>query len=99
MTMLTQNIRLRVGNTSTMTNRLINDEDIHPTDETIMTETSDHSRFHTVCKRVFRANPDYFPSAEYHGKTIYFCTESCLQAFLADPERFYCAHSQPASRK
>jgi YHS domain-containing protein len=52
-------------------------------------------RFHTVCKRVLRADPDYFPRAEYRGKTIYFCTESCLDAFLADPERFYCAHSRP----
>ncbi|MFL7870538.1 MAG: YHS domain-containing protein, partial [Anaerolineales bacterium] len=56
-------------------------------------------RFHTVCKRVFQADANYFPQVEYHGKTIYFCTESCLNAFLADPERFYCTHSQPASRR
>jgi YHS domain-containing protein len=52
-------------------------------------------RFHTVCKRVFKADPAYFPRAEYQGKLVYFCTDSCLNAFLADPERFYCAHSQP----
>ena len=57
------------------------------------------SRFHTVCKRVFIADPAYFPKVDYNGKTIYFCTESCLNAFLADPERFYCAHGQPGSRK
>lgn len=56
-------------------------------------------RFHTVCKRVFHADPVYFPQAEYQGNVVYFCTETCLEAFLADPERFYCAHSQPASRK
>jgi len=56
-------------------------------------------RFHTVCKRVFHADPAYFPQAKYQGKTIYFCTETCLEAFLADPKRFYCAHSKPGSRK
>jgi len=56
-------------------------------------------RFHTVCKRVIYADPQYFPRAEYRGRTVTFCTESCLNAFLADPERFYCTHSQPASRK
>jgi len=61
--------------------------------------TKGEYRFHTVCKRVFHADPTYFPQAEHNGKTIYFCTESCLDAFRADPERFYCAHSVPASRK
>ena len=56
-------------------------------------------RFHTVCKRVFHADSSYFPRAEYRGKFVYFCTETCLEAFLADPERFYCAHSKPGSRK
>jgi YHS domain-containing protein len=55
-------------------------------------------RFHTICKRVFSADPAYFPRAEYRGKTIYFCTESCLDAFLADPERFYSAHSRSRKR-
>jgi len=52
-------------------------------------------RFHTLCKRVITADPAYFPRAEYRGKLIYFCTESCFNAFLADPESFYYAHSQP----
>jgi YHS domain-containing protein len=52
-------------------------------------------RFHTVCKRVLTADPAYFPKAEYHGKIVTFCTNSCLNAFLADPERFYRAHSRP----
>jgi YHS domain-containing protein len=62
-------------------------------------QLNQEQRFHTVCKRVFKADPSYFPQAEYHGKKIYFCTESCLNAFLADPERFYCAHSQPISKR
>jgi len=49
-------------------------------------------RFHTVCKRVFQADPAYFPKAEYRGRTVYFCTESCLGAFLADPDVFFKAH-------
>jgi YHS domain-containing protein len=56
-------------------------------------------RFHTVCKRVFNADLTYFPHAEYHNKTVYFCTGACLNAFLADPERFYCAHSRPSKQK
>jgi len=94
-----QKLRPQAGNTPTLSNRLISDEGILSTVETNITETSATKRFHTLCKRVFRADSNYFPSAEYRGKTIYFCTETCLDAFLADPERFYCAHSQPASRK
>jgi YHS domain-containing protein len=94
-----QKLRPQAGNTPTLSNRLISGEGILSTDETNITETSATKRFHTLCKRVFRTDSNYFPSAEYRGKTIYFCTETCLDAFLADPERFYCAHSQPASRK
>jgi YHS domain-containing protein len=54
--------------------------------------------FYTVCKRVISADPAYSPRTEYRGKTIYFCTESCLDAFVADPERFYFAHSRPRKR-
>jgi YHS domain-containing protein len=56
--------------------------------------------FKTVCRRVFRnTDPRYFPQAQYRGQTIYFCTESCLNAFLADPEPFYKAHSKSANRQ
>jgi YHS domain-containing protein len=49
--------------------------------------------FVALCGRIFiNADPQYFPRAEYRGRTIYFCTDSCLGAFLADPERFYKAH-------
>ena len=47
----------------------------------------------TVCHRVMTVDSNWYPHAEYRGQTIYFCTEFCLEAFLADPERFYMAHS------
>jgi len=50
-------------------------------------------QFVTLCGRIFRdTDATYFPRAEYRGRTLYFCTESCLGAFLADPELFYKAH-------
>lgn len=52
-----------------------------------------YPRFVTLCGRIFRdTDPAYFPRMEHHGRTIYLCTESCLGAFLADPEVFYKAH-------
>jgi YHS domain-containing protein len=50
-------------------------------------------RFVTLCGRIFRdTDPAYFPRVEYRGRTIYLCTESCLGAFLADPDVFYKVH-------
>jgi YHS domain-containing protein len=47
-----------------------------------------------VCGRVMTiAAENYYP-AEYQGRIIYFCTEFCLEAFRADPDRFYSAHSR-----
>lgn len=37
--------------------------------------------------------PENYYRAEYQGRTIYFCTEFCLESFNADPDRFYKAHS------
>ena len=48
----------------------------------------------TVCHRAMTAPPESYYLAEYRGRTIYFCTEFCLEAFNADPERFYNAHSR-----
>jgi YHS domain-containing protein len=57
------------------------------------------TRFVTLCGRIFRnTDPQYFPSAEYRGRTLYFCTDSCLAAFQADPERFYSAHRKSNHR-
>ncbi len=48
-----------------------------------------------VCGRTTRGDPVYFPAASFRGRIIYFCTESCLGAFRADPDRFYAAHRKP----
>ena len=48
----------------------------------------------TVCRRTITGDPAYYPRAEFHGRTIYFCTETCQSVFLSDPERFYAAHSK-----
>jgi YHS domain-containing protein len=50
-------------------------------------------RFVALCGRMFHdTDSAYFPRAQYRGRTIYFCTESCLGAFLADPDIFYKVH-------
>ncbi len=46
----------------------------------------------TVCHRTITGDPAYYPKAEFHGRTIFFCTEICQSVFLSDPERFYVAH-------
>jgi YHS domain-containing protein len=48
----------------------------------------------TVCHRTISGKPVFYPQAEFHGRTFYFCTETCQSVFLSDPERFYAAHSK-----
>jgi len=48
----------------------------------------------TVCHRTLTGDPAFYPQAEFHGLTIYFCTETCQSVFLSDPERFHAAHSK-----
>ena len=50
-----------------------------------------------VCGRRITSNLEGQPSALYQGRTIYFCTEFCLEAFRRDPDRFYLAHSKKRS--
>jgi YHS domain-containing protein len=60
---------------------------------TITSRQKNRHRFVILCGRIFRdADPAYYPRAEYRGRTIYLCTESCLGAFLADPDIFYRVH-------
>jgi YHS domain-containing protein len=57
-------------------------------------------QFVTLCGRIFRdTDPAYFPRAEYRGRTILLCTESCLGAFLADPDIFYKVHRNSEKNK
>lgn len=60
--------------------------------ETADTEKRTHPSFVALCGRVFHSDPEFFPQAEYRGETIYLCTETCLGAFLSDPDRFVIAH-------
>jgi YHS domain-containing protein len=63
-------------------------------------EQKKHPRFFTLCGRIFRdADPAYFPRMEYRGRTIYLCTQSCLDAFRADPDAFYRAHRNSEKEK
>ncbi|MCX6065978.1 MAG: YHS domain-containing protein [Chloroflexi bacterium] len=64
-----------------------------PDDETSHTQVPNPVQT-TVCHRVMTTAIEWYPHAEYQGRTIYFCTEFCLEAFHADPERFYIAHSR-----
>jgi YHS domain-containing protein len=57
-------------------------------------------KFVTLCGRIFLdADPAYFPRAEYRGRMIYLCTESCLGAFLSDPDVFYKVHRNSEKHK
>jgi hypothetical protein len=52
-----------------------------------------NQQFVSLCGRIFRdTDPAYFPRVKYKGRTIYLCTDSCLGAFLADPDLFYEVH-------
>jgi len=33
-------------------------------------------------------NPEDYPSADYEGKRVYFCTRACLRAFEGNPDGF-----------
>jgi hypothetical protein len=55
--------------------------------------TSRPRKFVTLCGRIFRhTDSSYYPRAEYRGRTILLCTDSCLGAFLAAPDVFYKVH-------
>ena len=41
----------------------------------------------TVCGGKIK-NPAKYPAAEYKGKTVYFCTEACREAFYKAPDQF-----------
>jgi YHS domain-containing protein len=47
-----------------------------------------------VCRRAIPGDLARFPQAEFHGRIIYFCTDTCQSVFMSDPERFYAAHSK-----
>src|SRR5436190_13309083 len=64
-----------------------------PKSISILEEKSRPRKFVTLCRRIFRdTDPAYYPRAEYHVRTILLCTDSCLGAFLANPDIFYKVH-------
>jgi len=59
----------------------------------ISSKEKKQKHFVALCGRIFHdTDSSYFPRAIYKGKIIYLCTESCLGAFLADPDIFYKVH-------
>ena len=65
----------------------------------IKTDKVVRNSFVALCGRVFRSDPEFFPQAEYRGRTIYLCTDACLGAFLSDPDRFVAAHKKSYKKK
>ena len=51
-----------------------------------MTETTT-PEFKTACGGGIK-DPSKYPSAEYRGERVYFCTQACLRTFEQDPDRF-----------
>lgn len=43
--------------------------------------------FKTACGGTLK-DPNQYPSAEYQGERIYFCTRACLRVFLESPDAF-----------
>jgi YHS domain-containing protein len=63
-------------------------------------KSSKPRKFVTLCGRIFNdTDPQYFPRVQYRGRTIFFCTDSCLGAFLADPDLFYKMHRNSDKQK
>ena len=65
----------------------------------IKTDKAVRNSFVALCGRVFRSDPEFFPQAEYRGRTVYLCTDACLGAFLSDPDRFVAAHKKSYKKK
>ena len=66
----------------------------------VLTKKPRPQKFVTLCGRIFRdADPAYYPKAEYRGRMILLCTDSCLGAFLADPDVFYKVHRNSERHK
>lgn len=72
-------------------NGRVDRKDIENTDSPAQRETHEPCM---VCGRVITGDPARFRPTPYQNRTIYFCTGFCLDAFLADPDRFYAAHSR-----
>lgn len=43
--------------------------------------------YYTACGGKLK-DPTNYPSAEYRGERVYFCTRACLRAFEQNPDAF-----------
>ena len=50
-------------------------------------EQNDTELSKSVCGGLLK-DPSLYPSAVFHGETVYFCNSACLKAFLKAPEAF-----------
>jgi len=56
-------------------------------DQTQTNQPLEEPKFITACGGKIK-DPSKYPSAEYRGETIYFCTQACLSVFLLNPDPF-----------
>ncbi len=52
-----------------------------------MEEETAEPRYKTVCGSAI-SDPTSYPSAQYRGGEVYFCTRACLRVFKLDPDPF-----------
>jgi len=52
---------------------------------TNLSHESEQQEIKAACGGVLKDPPAY-PSAEFNGETVYFCTNACLKVFLRAPE-------------
>lgn len=56
-------------------------------DQTQTDQPLEEPKFITACGGKIK-DPSKYPSAEYCGERIYFCTQTCLDVFLLNPDPF-----------
>ena len=56
-------------------------------DQTQTNQPLEEPKFITACGGKIK-DPSKYPSAEYRGERIYFCTQACLDVFLLNPDPF-----------
>jgi YHS domain-containing protein len=57
------------------------------TEPSAVNPTSETSIIKSACGGNLK-DPSRYPSAMFNGERVYFCTQACLKAFLAQPEAF-----------
>ena len=56
-------------------------------DETQPSPLLEEPKYVTACGGKIK-DPSKYPSAEYRGERVFFCTQACLGAFLLNPDPF-----------